>query len=43
MMNKLFILMASDGVEVDCMHDPTVFKHGTTTGEYVSWQANVPN
>lgn len=44
MMNKLFILMASDGVEGICMHaDPTTFKHGTTTGEYVSWQANVPN
>jgi len=25
---------------VICMHaSPTIFKHGTTTGEYVSWQA----
>ena len=41
MMNKLFMQMASDGVECRCMHaDPTIFNHGTTTGEYISWQAN---
>ena len=44
MMNKLFIHMANDGVKCVCMHaDPTIFKHGTATGEYVSWQANEPN
>lgn len=44
MMNSLFIAMANDGLECVCMHAaPTIFKHGTTTGEYVSWQANVPN
>lgn len=43
MMNSLFIQMANDGMKCDCMHAvPTIFKHGTTTGEYVSWQANVP-
>lgn len=42
MMNSLFIRLANDGLECICMHaDPTAFKHGTTTGEYVSWQANV--
>lgn len=42
MMNGLFIHMANDEVECICMHaDPTIFKHGTTTGEYVSWQVNV--
>lgn len=42
MINKLFIIMANDGVDCVCMHaDPTTFKHGTTTGEYISWQANV--
>lgn len=41
MMNSLFIQMESDGKECFCMHAvPTIFKHGTTTGEYVSWQAN---
>jgi GR25 family glycosyltransferase involved in LPS biosynthesis len=40
MMNKLFMLMTRDGAECICMHaDPTIFKHGTTTGEYLSWQA----
>ena len=39
MMNSLFIRMANKGVECFCMHaDPTIVKHGTTTGEYVSWQ-----
>ncbi len=46
MMNNLFIHM-NDMVlkpeeRVICMHaDPTFFKHGTTTGDYVSWQADV--
>lgn len=44
MMNSLFIQMENDGMECCCMHAaPTIFKHGTTTGEYVSWQANVPH
>ena len=44
MMNSLFIQMKNDGRECFCMHAaPTTFKHGTTTGEYVSWQANVPH
>lgn len=44
MMNSLFIQMANDGMESICMHAaPTIFKHGTTTGEYVSWQANARN
>jgi hypothetical protein len=39
MMNKLFIKLIKDGIECDCMHaDPTIFRHGTTTGEYASWQ-----
>ncbi len=42
MMNGLFVTLANDGVESVCMHAaPTIFKHGTTTGEYVSWQANI--
>lgn len=44
MMNKLFIELVKDGVKCDCIHaDPTIFRHGTTTGEYVSWQAQGPN
>jgi len=44
MMNSLFIRLANNGVECLCMHaTPTIFKHGTTTGEYVSWQAGVPH
>lgn len=44
MINKLFILLAKDGVPCFCMHaDPSIFKHGTKTGEYVSWQVNVSN
>jgi len=44
MMNSVFVAMANDGMECVCMHAaPTIFKHGTTTGEYVSWQANVTN
>jgi hypothetical protein len=40
MMNSLFISMANDGIECVCMHaDPTIVNHGTTTGEYVSWQS----
>ncbi len=44
MMNSLFILMDNQMKECVCMHsDPTIFKHGTTTGAYVSWQAGLPN
>jgi GR25 family glycosyltransferase involved in LPS biosynthesis len=40
MMNKLLMHIADEGVQCACMHsDPTIFKHGTTTGEFVSWQA----
>lgn len=39
MMNSLFIRMENDGAKCICMHaDPTIVKHGTTTGEYISWQ-----
>jgi hypothetical protein len=39
LMNKLFILAAEDGVECTCMHaSPTIFKHGSVTGEYTPWQ-----
>jgi hypothetical protein len=38
MMNKLFILAANDGIECSCMHaSPTIFKHGSFTGEYKTW------
>jgi hypothetical protein len=44
MMNSLFIQMEKNGMESICIHAaPTVFRHGTTTGEYVSWQAQVPH
>jgi hypothetical protein len=34
--------MANKKVECLFMHaDPTILKHGTTTGDYVSWQAKV--
>jgi hypothetical protein len=37
LMNKLFILMGNDGVDCVCMHaDPTIFEHGSATGEYAS-------
>jgi hypothetical protein len=37
-MNKLFILAANDRVECACMHaSPTIFKHGSATGEYIPW------
>jgi GR25 family glycosyltransferase involved in LPS biosynthesis len=40
LMNTLLMQMANDGVKCACLHaDPAIFKHGTTTGEYVSWQA----
>lgn len=39
MMNNLFIIIDKNEIECFCMHaDPPIFKHGTTTGEYVSWQ-----
>lgn len=41
MMNKLFMLMEEAGSQCDCLHaNPAIFKHGTFTGEYVSWQAS---
>lgn len=41
MINSLFISMGKEVSSVVCMHaDPTIFKHGTKTGEYISWQAN---
>ena len=37
LMNSLFIRLANDGIECVCMHaEPTVFKHGTAMGDYVS-------
>ena len=43
MMNSLFLSMENEEKKCICMHaDPTILKHGTTTGEYVSWQANTP-
>lgn len=37
MMNSLFVRLDNDGVECVCMHAaPTIFEHGTATGEYVS-------
>jgi len=37
LMNKLFILAADKGVKCTCMHaSPTIFKHGSLTGEYTS-------
>ena len=44
LMNSLFILCGERLLDSICMHaDPTIFKHGTTTGEYVSWQSDVSN
>jgi hypothetical protein len=44
MINSLFISIGKDVSSVVCMHaDPTIFKHGTFTGEYTSWQANKYN
>ena len=44
MMNSLFVSMENNKIKSFCMHSvPSIFKHGTTTGEYVSWQAKVPN
>lgn len=44
MMNGLFVTMENERIESVCAHAvPTIFKHGTTTGEYVSWQTNVPH
>ena len=41
MMNELLMELDADGVKCVCIHaDPTIFKHGTTTGDYVSWQAD---
>jgi hypothetical protein len=37
LMNKLFIIATNDGAECACMHaSPTIFNHGSFTGEYVS-------
>ena len=41
MINKLFMLIVKNKVECLCMHaDPTIFKHGTTTGSYTSWKCS---
>jgi GR25 family glycosyltransferase involved in LPS biosynthesis len=38
MMNALFVNLERDGADCACMHaEPTFFKHGSTTGEYVPW------
>ena len=38
MINSIFILGEEQVSDCICLHvDPTIFKHGTTTGEYVSW------
>lgn len=40
MMNKLFMLINPAVGEIYCAHsDPTIFKHGSTTGDYITWQA----
>jgi hypothetical protein len=37
MINSLFILLIKSGTHCDCMHSqPTIFKHGSMTGEYES-------
>ncbi|AWW47462.1 hypothetical protein DPM17_01650 [Polynucleobacter paneuropaeus] len=41
MINNIFILNKELMQDCLCMHaDPTIFKHGTTTGDYISWQLN---
>ena len=38
MMNQLFTIMEHYGIKTKCMHaDPTIFNHGSTTGECTSW------
>jgi hypothetical protein len=37
MINSLFILLVKSRVHCDCIHlEPTIFKHGSLTGKYVS-------
>ena len=44
LMNKLFILTSNDGIECVCMHaSPTIFKHGSITGEYTPWYPDRQN
>lgn len=43
LINNLFIFIESEtsnhSSEIYCIHaEPTIFKHGTTTGDYTSWQ-----
>jgi hypothetical protein len=39
LMNRLFILFAHDGLTCICMQaSPTIFKHGSFTGEYSPWR-----
>lgn len=39
LMNMLFITMEKEGIACACMHaDPTLVKHGSTTGDYVAWE-----
>ena len=38
MINKLVMIMTGMGLECICMHaSPSIFKHGSTTGEYAPW------
>jgi hypothetical protein len=38
MINSLLILLDKSRIQCNCMHsDPTIFKHGSVTGEYTSW------
>lgn len=37
MINALFMLMEKANLQCECMHaDPTIFRHGSVTGEYMS-------
>ena len=39
LMNKLFISMGDDAEKCVCVHFyPTIFDHGSFTGQYISWQ-----
>jgi hypothetical protein len=39
MMNAMFMRQRAEGIHCQCIHFfPTLFGHGTFTGEYVSWQ-----
>jgi hypothetical protein len=43
MMNAMFMSQRAEGINCKCIHfSPTLFGHGTFTGEYVSWQREAP-